>query len=617
MVQHRSATLVLGLWILLLAGVLARPDPASAVPGTLATSVMTPVPGASQSFARAVARQPNGRLLVAGTAGEGTVFDLVLTRHFPNGAVDRSFGTNGFLTVDLGGDVANGPVALVRRGDGTLLVAATVLSGSNGDFVVARLDASGAFDATFGVGGKRAIDFGGDDRFAAMAVDGTGRIVVAGGGGSASFAVARLTEGGALDTTFSDDGKVTTDASGAGRASAARVLAIDDGGRIVAAGQVNNGTDLDIALVVYDDLGVPDETFDDDGIVVTSLGTDPHTTNDDVANGVVVLPDGRIVVAGYRHGEFAFFTIVLARYEATGELDDDFGDGGILVPPIVGGEGVAGTGLLRDVDGRLVVIGHYVANQAGGFRFPLIARLEPDGTLDETFSEDGYRYFGPTVDLFSVDDAYAIIRDPHGHYVVVGVAGVTPFGPKSFSLSRIAGDGPCVAGPEQGCLASTVPRRSKLTLVAPPTGEDRLLWQWRRGEETARVTFGNPVTTHDYELCVFDGSGERVVTASAPSADASCPGGTCWKTREQGFKYRDPARTPSGVATVQLIAGGEGEASIRLEARGANLTLPSLPVDPALTVQLHASNGVCWESVHEAADVSRNDATRFVANGTR
>jgi len=617
MVQNRPGMRVFRLWILLLAGVIARSEPASAAPGALATSVMTPVPGASQSFARAVARQPNGRLLVAGTAGDGTVFDLVLARHFPNGALDRSFGTNGFLTVDLGGDVANGPVALARRDDGTLLVAATVLTGSSGDFVVARLDASGAFDASFGVAGKRVIDFGGDDRLAAMVVDDEGRIVVAGGGGSSSFAVARLTEGGTLDATFSDDGKVTTDASGAGRASAARVLAIGGDGRVVTVGQVNNGTDLDFALVVYDDLGVPDETFDDDGIVVTSLGTDPHTTNDDVANGVVVLPDGRIIVAGYRHGASAFFTLVVARYEASGELDDDFGGDGIVVPPIVGGEGVAGTGLLRDPDGRLVVIGHYVANQAGGFRFPLIARLEPDGALDETFSEDGYRYFGPSVGLFSIDDAYTLIRDPHGHYVVVGVAGVTPLGAKSFSLSRIAGDGPCVAGPERGCLASTVPQRSKLTLIAPPTGEDRLLWQWRRGAETARVTFGNPVITHDYELCVFDGSGARVVTAAAPSSDASCAGSSCWKTRAQGFKYRNPARTPSGMANVQLVAGGDGEASIRLEARGANLTLPSLPIDPTVTVQLHASNGVCWEAVYEAADVSRNDSTRFVASGTR
>lgn len=613
--HHRRARFVVRPIVLLVAALLVRPGIASADPGAVVTSVMTPVPGATQSFARAVARQPNGRLLVAGTAGDGAVFDLVLTRHFPNGALDRSFGTSGFLTVDLGSDVANGPVGLVRRDDGTLLVAATVRTGSSGDLVVARLDASGAFDGTFGVAGKRVVDFGGDDRFAAMVVDDSDRIVVAGGGGSASFAVARLTEGGALDTTFSDDGKVTTDASGAGRASAVRALAIDGGGRIVTAGQVDNGTDLDFALVVYDDLGVPDESFDDDGIVVTSLGTAPHTTNDDVANGVVVLPGGEIVVAGYRHGDAAFFSIVLARYEATGELDDDFDDDGILFPPIPGGEGVAGTGLLRDADGRLVVIGHYVANQAGGFRFPLIARLEPDGTLDTSFSEDGFRYFGPSVGLFSIDDAYTLIRDPSGLYVVVGVAGETPFGAKSFALSRIAGDGPCVAGPERGCLTSRVPRRNRLTLIAPPTGEDRLLWRWRRGEETARVTFGDPVATHDYQLCVFDGSGARVLSAVPPRGD--CGGVSCWKTRAQGFKYRDPERTPDGVATVQLVAGGDGAASIRLEARGANLALPSLPVDPTVTVQLHASNGVCWEAVYEAAGVERNDATRFVASGTR
>lgn len=614
MVQHRLATLVFRLVVLTTLDVLARPALVSAVPGQVVSSTLTTVPGATDSAARAVARQPDGRLLVAGTAGSGGVYVVVLTRHFPNGARDTSFGPSGFVTLDLGADVANGPVALVRRDDGTLVVAATVLTGSNGDFVVARLDPSGAADATFGVAGKRVVDFGGDDRFAAMVVDGTNRIVVAGGGGSSSFAVARLTEGGALDTTFSGDGKVTTDASGVGRASAARALAIDGAGRIVAVGQVNNGTDLDFALVVYDDLGVPDETFDDDGVVVTSLGNAPWSTNDDVANGVVVLPDDEIVVAGYRH-ENGFFDIVLARYETSGELDDDFGDDGVVITEIMAGEGLTALALLRDVSGRFVTVGHYVSNQVGGFRFPAMVRFEPDGTIDESFGgDDNVTYFGPTPGPFPIDDAYALVRDPYGHYVVVGVTG--PFGgTKSFALSRISGDGPCVAGPEQGCLASTVPRRNTLTLIARPTGEDRLLWRWRRGEETARVTFGNPVTAHDYQLCAFDGGGARVVSAAAPRGD--CGGGSCWKTREHGFKYRDPERTPSGVSTVRLIAGSDGEASIRLEARGANLSLPSLPVDPTVTVQLHASNGVCWQAVYEAAGVTRNDTTRFVASGTR
>ena len=620
MMHHRWARFVVRPIVLLVAALLVRPGLACADPGDLDTllagdgSTATPIPGYTHAAARAIVHLPNGRLLVAGTAGNSGVFDVVLARYFPNGAVDRSFGTNGFLTLDLGAHVAEGPVGLVRRDDGTLVVAATLLDGSNGNFVVARLLSTGAFDASFGDAGKRVIDFGGDDRFAAMALDGTGRIVVAGGGGSSSFAVARLTEGGAPDPTFSGDGQVTTDASGAARASAARALAIDGTGRIVAVGQVHNGTDLDFALVVYDDLGVPDAAFDEDGIVVTSLGTVQFSTNDDLANAVVVLPDDEIVVAGYRH-ETGFFHIVLARYETSGELDQDFGEGGVVITDSLGGEGHTANALLRETDGRYVTVGHYVSNQVGGFRFPAMARFAADGTLDESFGESGLTYFGLTPALFTIDDAYALLRDPYGRYLAVGVAGEFGSGTKAFELSRIEGDGPCMAGPERGCLASTVPQRNTLVLIAPPTGDDRLLWRWRRGEETARVTFGDPVATHDYALCVFDGSGARIVSAAAPRGD--CPGGSCWKTRAQGFKYRDPERTPDGIASVQLVAGGDGEASIRLEARGANLALPPLPVDPTVTVQLHASNGVCWEAVYEAAGVARNDATRFVASGTR
>ena len=575
----------------------------------------TPIPGNAQAAARAIVRLPHGKLLVAGTAGDGTTFAVVLVRFLTDGTVDGTFGTSGVVTLDLGGGVASGPVGLVRRADGTLIVAATLLTAGSGDFVVARLDEAGALDATFGVAGKRVVDLGGDDRVAALALDDTERVVVAGRGGPAGdFAVARLTAAGAPDMSFSGDGEVTTDASGAGHGSAARAVALDGDGRVIAVGEAGNGTDLDVALVVYDDAGVPDPAFDEDGIVVTSLGTEDFSTNNDVATSALVLPGNEILVAGHRH-ELGFFRIVLARYDTTGELVDGFGDGGVVIAPIQGGEGQTANVVLREPGGRFVTAGHYVSSQIAGIRFPVMARFEADGMLDESFGTGGVTYYSPTSGPFTIDDVHAMVRDSYGRFMTAGIAGVFGTSTSSFGLARLVGDGPCAGGAETGCLASTGPERNALHLVAPEAGEDRLVWRWRRGEETLLEDLGDPLEIDDYELCVVDGSGARVASARAPTG--TCAGQPCWKTRPDGFKYRDVERTPDGVATLRLVAGADGAASIRIAARGANLLLPEMPLTLPVTVQLHASNGVCWEAVYEANGVLRNDGARFAARGIR
>ena len=75
---------------------------------------------------------------------------------------------------------------------------------------------AGDLDPTFGSAGYVTTPFGAgtDDTANAVTVDGSGRLVVAGRSGTPpsayDFAVARYTTTGALDTTFSDDGRVTT-----------------------------------------------------------------------------------------------------------------------------------------------------------------------------------------------------------------------------------------------------------------------------------------------------------------------------------------------------------------------------------------------------------------------
>src|SRR5439155_1042843 len=144
------------------------------------------------------------------------------------------------------------------------------------DFAVVRYTAGGSLDSTFGSGGKVTTPIGDyDDEAHAVAIDGSGRIVVAGStfnfDGNADFAVVRYNTDGSLDTSFGSGGKVTTPIGA--RDDEAHAVAIDGSGRIVVAGSTFSGSGFfDFAVVGYTASGSLDLTFGSGGKVTTAIG---------------------------------------------------------------------------------------------------------------------------------------------------------------------------------------------------------------------------------------------------------------------------------------------------------------------------------------------------------
>lgn len=183
--------------------------------------------------------QSDGKIVVAGYQGvDGE--DLILARYLPDGSLDPTFGSSGITTTDLGGGDAINAIALQR--DGRIVAAASSWdrTGRVCRFIVARYTADGALDASFGQGGLAAeTGFGGTNESAnAIMVQPDGHIVAAGRTGteeyaSFDFALARYNADGSLDASFGDAGKVTTDLGGHG--DFAQAVARQRG-RIVVAG---------------------------------------------------------------------------------------------------------------------------------------------------------------------------------------------------------------------------------------------------------------------------------------------------------------------------------------------------------------------------------------------
>jgi uncharacterized delta-60 repeat protein len=352
--------------------------------------------------ARAVLVQPNGRVIAAGGGGAASSFCVVRLRA-ANGTLDPTFGSGGKRVVDFGGDnesvygaalqpdgkivlagdsrlqpavarlKANGALDTTFDGDGkktfswgalgraTAVVVAPngkILLGGfsgpeGGNVQVARLNANGALDTTFATGGIATIDFGGDDFGEAMVRQADGRIVVAGRSSAAGAVVARLRATGALDPDFGGDGRVTLPGGG----SVSAVLVQPDR-KIVVAGNASTSAMMTVTRLMPN--GSPDTTFDGDGTATIDFGSTA-----DLAAGVVLQPDGKIVVGGYTQ---ASEDVAVARLNANGSPDATFGVAGKATVDF--GVATFGEAVARAPNGRIVVAGQ----KTGGDDFA-VARL--------------------------------------------------------------------------------------------------------------------------------------------------------------------------------------------------------------------------------------------------
>ena len=203
----------------------------------------------------AAALQPDGRILVSGTARTPAGAPrIAVARYTAAGKLDTTFGGTGKRTFGVG-ERLEAPAVLVQP-DGRIVVAGT--GAEEYDAVVARLKPDGSFDPGFGTMGTSAISFFGVEVGTAAVLQPDGKIVVAGAtlapGLDADFAVARLLPGGALDPAFSSDGK-TTISFGAGES--AGTIARQPDGRIVVAGSTDANDNIALARLQADARPVP------------------------------------------------------------------------------------------------------------------------------------------------------------------------------------------------------------------------------------------------------------------------------------------------------------------------------------------------------------------------
>jgi uncharacterized delta-60 repeat protein len=329
-----------------------------------------------------VAIQSDGKIVVEGIAFGGAEYKGygAIGRYNTDGSLDNTFSNDGIQPSEGYVNIT----ALALENDGKIILAGYNDTGNfQYTFNLQRYNKNGSLDESFSNDGRKTISLGFSE-FVSLGIQGDGKIVAGGA------AIARFNTDGSLDSTFDKDGKVT-DAIVSGN-TIFKSTAIQKDGKIVVAGRTWNGSNFDFAIARYNTDGSLDKTFSSDGAQTTDFGS-----KEDYANSVAIQNDGKIVVAGssgkFKDGYLDSTNISIARYNTDGSLDNTFNTDPELKNAF-SETGDKANSVAIQSDGKILIVGtiHDDGYSYEGNVFA-VARLNADGSLDKTFDKDGKQTF--------------------------------------------------------------------------------------------------------------------------------------------------------------------------------------------------------------------------------
>ncbi len=297
-----------------------------------------------------------------------------------NGEVDSTFGTDGYLLTDIGGAMTSSHILAVKTGpDGKIYVAGSY-EASNSDMLVARFNADGTLDNSFGGMGFVRIDpqIGADDGARAMDISADGKIVLAGStsSGNGDYALVVLTSDGIPDTSFANSGYLIfgdTDDE-----ESFRSVTFEPDGSILAGGLVRyTQSSADMTIIRTNADGTPKPTFGSNGIATFDFGTYEQIDQ------IVRTAPNRFYVVARIDGESEVMAL-----SSTATLVNSWGTGGrtkIETGPNYENEVAQ---MKRGLNGTLLICGRGT-RIVGTNNDSYMIRLNSSGEYDTTFGDMG------------------------------------------------------------------------------------------------------------------------------------------------------------------------------------------------------------------------------------
>lgn len=224
---------------------------------------------------------------------------------------------------------------------------------------------------------------------------------------------------GDLDPTFGIGGLVSIDFGTTDERGTA--VAVQPDGKIVIVGSIAGPQRIALTRLLPN--GIPDPTF---GVNGRAKPTFPGVIVSD-AQAVAIQPDMKIIIGG-----MIDLTFALVRVNSNGSVDTSFGNGGRVQLGFGFQSLDSVTAIVLQSDRKIVAAGVAFDSFRGRSDFALV-RLNPDGSLDPSFGDDGI----VTTDLGRFDQIGAAALQSDGKIVVAGSVGDDIV----FGLARYHPDG--------------------------------------------------------------------------------------------------------------------------------------------------------------------------------
>lgn len=357
-----------------------------------------------------------GRIVVAGSYSLPGSLRPLVARFNPDGSLDPSFGGGGVMELPWGSEGRIHGVAIDEAG--RIVLGGIRFAAGGSEIAVARLLDNGETDRTFAGDGLLTFNAPGtaSGHTSDLTLDDQGRILLTVsdffGPPEFSFAVARVTDSGALDSSFSEDGIAGVNF---GAPSFAEAVAVDAQGRVLAAGSAGPLKAMQFAVARFDDEGRPDPSFDGDGKATPDSGPDAFGEG---LSDMALDAQERLVLLGRGGG--------IQRLLTDGSRDLSFGRDGSAQ---VSAPNSFARGVAVEESGRILVVGNVLADE--GER-AFLARLRPNGARDPWFGAGGSvrESF-----LASSASGEAVSIDSAGRYLVTGAL----HEPRGIGLARYLG----------------------------------------------------------------------------------------------------------------------------------------------------------------------------------
>ena len=365
-------------------------------------------------------------------------YNISVLQFKPDGTSDSAFNGNGKVIIPQESDYNDtwdGLGFVVEQGGKILLAYSTVNDNQNAIRVI-RLNVDGSLDKTFAFEGKLLAPIGTFSiTVCTMAIDHNNKILVAGKSYNTNMmSVIRFNNQGILDSTFNSNGKLAFNIGdeSANLLDKPKSLVIDKNGKIMLAGiaDYNLNSYIDesklVVLRLNDDGGF-DNTFNGDGIALIPVGD--HIF--DITHSLAIDSFGKIVVVGTSTTETSDRDYCVIRLKSDGAMDSSFNETGKIIIPLGNGNDESRS-FTFDGDGKILIAGFSYNGKNNNFS---VARLNADGSLDNTFSTDG-KILIPSD---GIDKAKGLIIDPTGKVLIAGSS--FNGNANDFSIVRLNADG--------------------------------------------------------------------------------------------------------------------------------------------------------------------------------